>query len=183
MGALEILAAQLKSGLITLPEWQAGVRDWIKQEYNEAMILQCGGREFVTQADWGYAGSAIKKQYNYLDGFAADIQSDPDKWLTGRKLEGRLSLYNQSGYSALEDFKNRAMRLAGWTEERNKLGVADHCSGEAATPGCIEVTGMGWRRIGTLPKIGSRLCKTNCKCSMEYRKPNPDGGWIYESEA
>jgi len=79
MGALEILAAQLKGGLITLPEWEAGVRDWIREEYNQAMILQCGGREFVTQADWGYTGSAIKKQYNYLDGFAADIQSDPDK--------------------------------------------------------------------------------------------------------
>lgn len=182
MGALELLAEQLKSGLITIPEWESGVREFIKNEYNEAMILQRGGREFVTQADWGYSGSAIKKQYQYLDNFAADIAREPDKWLTGNRLNGRLKLYNQSGYAALEDFKNRDARLAGWVEERNRLGDADHCGGEGATPGCIEVTGMGWQPIGTLPKIGSRLCKTNCRCSMEYRKPKEGGGWIMETQ-
>ena len=181
MGILELLAEQLKSGLITVPEWQAGVRDFIRVEYNEAMILQRGGREFVTQADWGYAGSSIKKQYAYLDNFAQDIAGDPDKWLNSNRLNGRLKLYNQSGYSALEDFKNRDMRLAGWTDERNILGAADHCSGEGAKPGCIEVTGMGWRPIGTLPKIGARLCSQNCKCHFEYRRKEGNK-WIIESE-
>ena len=182
MGALEILASQLKSELITLPQWEAGVRDWIKQEYSTAMILQMGGRENVTQADWGYVGSAVKKQYGYLGNFASDIASEPEKWMTGNRLDGRLKLYNQSGYTALEDFKERAMRLAGWTEERNRLGEADHCSGEGNTLGCLEVTGLGWRKIGELPKVGERLCRTNCKCSMEYRKPQPGGGWVYEKD-
>lgn len=181
MGILDILSAQLKAGEITLPQWQSGMRDFVRDEYNTAMILQRGGVENVTQSDWGYSGSQIKKQYAYLDNFAADVAQDPDKWLTGR-LDNRMRLYNQSGYSALEDFKLRDMKNTGWTQERNILGVADHCSGEGATPGCIEVTGMGWRGIGTLPKIGSRLCKTNCRCSMEYRRPKEGGGWVVESE-
>jgi len=125
--------------------------------------------------------SAIKKQYAYIDNFAADIAQDPDKWLTGR-LDNRMNLYNQTGYSALEDFKNRDMRLSGWTEERRVLGVADHCSGEGSKPGCIELAGAGWQDIGTLPKIGQSLCATNCRCHFEYRKPKDGGGWIVESE-
>lgn len=182
MGFLDILAEQLKSGLITIPEWQSSMRDFVRDEYNTAMILQRGGVENVTQADWGYSGSAIKKQYQFIDNFAADIAQDPDKWLTGR-LNNRMRQYNQSGYAALEDFKNRDMKNAGWTQERSRLGVADHCSSEGAVPGCIEVAGFGWRPIGTLPKPGARRCGGNCKCYMEYRKPKEGGGWIIESEA
>lgn len=182
MGLLDLLAEQLRSGLITIPEWQDGMRNFVRDEYNTAMILQRGGRENVTPSDWGYSGSQIKKQYAYLDNFAADVAQDPNKWLTGR-LDNRMSLYNQSGYSALEDFKNRDMKLSGWTEERRVLGVADHCSGEGAKPGCIELAGAGWRPIGTLPKIGEALCSQNCKCHFEYRKEKQGGGWTVESEA
>lgn len=181
MGLLELLAEQLISGLITIPQWESEMRDFIRNEYVEAMILQRGGREFVTQADWGYVGSLIKKQYAFLDAFAADIVRDPDYWLTGRLLR-RMKLYGQSGYSALEDYRNRDMKKAGWTHERRILGDADHCSGEGETPGCIELAGAGWRPIGTLPKIGEALCVTNCRCHFQYRKPKAGGGWIYESD-
>lgn len=179
MSAIDLLGQQLKDGLISIPEWQAGMREYIKSETNTAMILQRGGREFVTQADWGYSGSEIKRQYEYLDKFAQDVADDPAKWLTGR-LDNRVRQYKQTGYSALEDFKKRDMKKSGFTEERRKLGVADHCSGEGDTPGCIEIAGMGWRPIGTLPKIGAALCGNNCKCSFEYRRPKDGGGWIIE---
>ncbi len=178
MSIVGILADQLKSGFISLPEWQSGMRDFVKDEYNTAMILERGGIENVTQSDWGYSGSQIKKQYAALDNFAADIAQDPDKWLTGR-LDNRARLYDQSGYSALEDFKRRDMINAGWTQERRRLGVADHCDGEGAVLGCIQIAGMGWREIGTLPKIGESLCRTNCRCSFEYRKDGGDA-WIVE---
>jgi hypothetical protein len=173
------LASQLKDGLISLTEWKAQMRSAILEEQRAAMILVRGGVENVSQADWGYLGSTTKKQYAYLDQFAADIEADPVKWKTGR-LDNRMRQYNQSGYAALEDFKARDMKVAGWTEERRKLGIADHCSGEGETPGCIELAGMGWRPIGTLPKIGAALCKMNCKCRFQYRKPAPNGGWQYE---
>jgi hypothetical protein len=175
------IAQQFKDGLISLPEWQAAVREGLRSDYVAAMTLQRGGREFVTQADWGYVGSALKKQYAYLDGFAADIAADPVKWKTGR-LDNRMRLYNQSGYSALEDFRKRDVKQAGWTDERRVLGIADHCSGEGATPGCIELAGMGWRPIGTLPPIGAALCSENCKCSFQYRRPKAGGGWEYEGD-
>jgi len=175
------LASQLKDGLISLTEWKAEMRAALLDEQRAAMYLTRGGREFVTQSDWGYVGSSVKKQYAFLDQFAADIAADPVKWKTGR-LDNRMRQYNQAGYAALEDFKQRDMKNAGWTHERRRLGVADHCSGEGATPGCIELAGMGWRPIGTLPKIGEALCVNNCKCSFEYRRPNGDGGWEYEDE-
>ena len=174
-----ILASQLKSGAISLPEWQAAMREGLRSDYVDAMSLTRGGRELVTQADWGYTGSAIKKQYAYLDQFAKDIESDPAKWKTGR-LDNRMKLYNQSGYSALEDFRARDVKIAGWTEERRVLGIAESCSGEGAVPGCIELAGMGWRPIGTLPPIGAALCSQNCKCHFEYRRPKVGGGWEIE---
>lgn len=181
MSFVDILAEQLKIGQITLTEWQGEMRSFVRDEYNDAMILQRGGREFITQSDWGYSGSKIKEQYGFLDNFAADIAKEPDKWLNGR-LNNRSSLYNQSGYSALEDFKKRDMKNAGWSQERRFLGIADHCRNSGEKPGCIELAAMGWRPIGTLPKIGAATCHTNCKCRFDYRKKLPFGGWIIESE-
>jgi hypothetical protein len=120
------LAAQLKSGAISLPEWQAAMRESLRSDYKDAMYLTRGGIENVSQSDWGYVGSSLKKQYAYLDQFATDIAADPVKWKTGR-LDNRMRLYNQSGYSALEEFKARDVKIAGWTEERRVLGTMDNC--------------------------------------------------------
>lgn len=157
------LADDLKSGAITIAEWEAAMRDMLREQYIAAMELAKGGREFVTQSDWGYMGSALKKQYEYLGNFANDIASNPDKWLNGR-LNARMGLYQESGYAALQDFTRRERIEQGFDEEARILGEAEHC------PGCLEQAGKGWQPIGTLDPIGAEECLTRCKCVFDYRR-------------
>jgi hypothetical protein len=182
MSSMSALADQLKSGAIGLAEWQAGMRDMILSELTNAMILAKNGRDNITPADWGFVGSQAKKQYQYLDNFAADIAANPTAWLTGNRLNARVSLYNQLGYSALEEDLAREKTKAGFTEERSVLDPgAEHCHETSGRPGCVELSALGWQPIGKIPLPGNRACWTYCRCHMEYRKPdpaNPDG-WIY----
>lgn len=160
---LSELAESLRSGAITLPEWEAAMRDMLREQYIAAMELAKGGRENVTQADWGYVGSELKKQYGYLSNFANDIRTNPEAWMNGR-LDARMNLYSESGYAALENFIRREHIEQGYDEERRVLGAADHC------PGCLEQAGKDWQPIGTLDPIGAEECLTNCKCEFEFRK-------------
>ena len=170
---LDQLAKQLQSGQITLDEWKAEMRDYLRQEYTLAMELAKNGRDNITPSDWGFVGSELKKQYQYLDGFANDIAANPDRWLNGTSLQSRMKLYSDSAYTTLTDMVQREAERAGFTEERNKLGDADHCDE------CLEETGRDWQPIGTLIPIGERICIVKCKCTMEYRKPDGQGGYIY----
>lgn len=173
--SLSSLAEDLRTGAISLPEWESQMRAIVREQSIAAMELAKGGREFITQADWGYVGSQVKKQYEFLDGFASDIAADPAKWLNGR-LDVRMKQYNQSGYAALEDYLKREADLAGWTEERRILqDGAENCEG------CEDQARRSWVNIGSLPPIGSQQCRMNCLCHDEYRKPDGAGGWT-ESE-
>lgn len=160
---LKELADALKEGRINLAEWQAAMRDYLRVQYTAAMELAKGGREFITQSDWGYMGSALKKQYAYLDNFKNDIMNNPDQWLNGR-LDARMGLYRESSYSAYEDFNRREYINNGYDEEIRLLGQADHC------PGCLEQAAKGWQPIGTLDPIGAEECVTNCRCEFDYRR-------------
>lgn len=170
---LELLSWQLKEGDISISEWQAEMREYLRLQYEQAMILAKGGREFVTQSDWGYEGSLLKKQYQYLDGFAQDIANNPDKWLTGNNMLNRMNLYKDSAYTALEDFQQRKFEQLGFTEEKNDLGDADHCDD------CLQETSRGWVSIGELVPIGDRQCQVRCKCTMRYRRLEPNGSYTY----
>lgn len=172
---VDSLCEQLKAGTISLSDWEAGMRDVVRSEILIAMELSKGGRQFVSQSDWGYAGAQIKEQYANLSNFASEIQRNPVKWLNGRSLNARADLYGQLGYSALEDDLNREAKKAGWTEEMNVLEPdALHCED------CKDEHKKGWVPIGTLTKIGTRKCCTNDRCSIKYRKPDLKGDWIYD---
>src|SRR5689334_11968142 len=111
---LAALAESLKSGEISIATWESQMREYLRHEYTAAMILTKGGRDNISKADWGYMGSALKKQYNYLDGFARDIFNNPQAWLLSGRLDYRMNLYKESAYIALADFNGREHRLNGF---------------------------------------------------------------------
>jgi len=160
---LSVLAEQLRSGAINVSQWEASMRDYLRQEYTTAMVLAKGGRENITQSDWGYMGSSLKKQYAYLSNFAKEISANPEKWMNGR-LDARMNLYKESAYAALEDFRQREAKLNGFDEERAIRHASESC------PDCIAREAQGWQPIGTLPPIGDSQCIANCKCEWEFRK-------------
>ena len=157
------LSEGLKSGSLSIADWQAGMRELIKINQSTSLLLANGGSEFVTQSDYSYLVDRINKQFAYLDGFAKDIANNPEKWMSGR-LDNRMRLYQESAYSAYENARRREATLGGMDEERRLLGVADHCGD------CLEAAALGWQPIGTLPEIGDSVCTTNCHCEFEYRK-------------
>lgn len=169
------LAEQLKSGSIALSDWEGSMRDLIRSELIVAMELAKGGRQFVSQSDWGFVGTQAKEQYAKLAQFAQDIQGDPAHWLNGRRMNQRADLYGQLGYAKLEEDLKREAEKAGFTEQRNILEARD----EGNCDGCLAETARDWHAIGTGTPIGERNCVTNDRCHYEYRKPDGDGGWIY----
>jgi hypothetical protein len=161
---LDELAEQLKSGAITVPQWESSMRDFLRTEYEAALILAKGGRDNVTFSDWGYEGSLLKKQYAYLSNFAKEISANPAAWMNGR-LNARMNMYGESAYSALEDFRAREAAAQGCDEEENELGGADNnCDG------CLEENGKGRVPIGALVPVGARDCISNCRCTIKFYK-------------
>lgn len=158
------LAEQLRSGQITIGQWEASMRSYLRSNYEAAMTLVKGGRDNITQSDWGYEGSLLKKQYAYLNNFAKEMQANPAVW-SNKRLDARMNLYKESAYTAMEDMQRRNMQQNGFTRERRVLDPsANNCDD------CIEYAGMGWQPIGTLPAIGESVCIVNCKCEFEYDK-------------
>ena len=158
----EQLAQSLIDGNITLAQWQLAMKESIRTIHREATILAMGGRQNVTFSMWGFLGSLVKKQYRFLDGFAADIAANPGGWLNGRLLV-RMNMYAKADFNTFELVLERIAREKGKTEERRVLGVADHC------PCCLSQASLSWSPLGTLLDIGECVCLTNCRCHKEYR--------------
>ena len=159
---LKKLAQDLIDGNITPLEWENEMRTFIQVIHREATILAMDGVSNVTPAIWGYEGSLVKKQYNYLSGFVDDIVSNPDAWMNKRLL-ARMEMYAKADFGTFEAVLTRKAELEGLTEERRVLGAADHC------PCCLDQASIGWAKIGDLLPIGGCVCLTNCHCHKEYR--------------
>lgn len=71
--AADGLASMLADDLLRVGDWQAVMRQQIKQSYIEQYITGKGGLEQMTQADWGSIGGQLKEQFSYLDSFAQEI--------------------------------------------------------------------------------------------------------------
>jgi hypothetical protein len=160
------LGIQLQGGVLNLAEWQAGMMLEIKTLHTASAAAAKGGWAQMSASDWGYMGSEIKKQYEYLADFAAEIFSGYP--LDGRFFQ-RLDLYGRAARTSASQIFRRLNEFAGKTEERRVLGIADHCNSSAGREGCLELAAKGWQPIGTLAKIGDATCHQNCRCSFEYK--------------
>jgi hypothetical protein len=152
------LSQRLIDGQINLAEWQTQTVGLLKPLYVAVGMVAGGGVNNMSQADYGFLGSLIKKQYTYLAKFAQDIASGKQK-LDGSLL-ARAALYAQAARSIFETVLDHIAREAGAMQERSILGISDHCRE------CVQEAAKGWQPIGTLIPIGERLCRANCRCSM-----------------
>lgn len=114
----------------------------------------------MTQSDYGRVGGMVVKQYRYLQRFAEQIEA-------GLPLDGRFvrraKMYAESGRSTYHAALRAEMIVRRKSEERSRLAPADHC------PECVDEHNKGWGRIGHIKLIGTRECRSNCKCFAEYR--------------
>ena len=65
------LSRKLVNREINLQEWTLEMRRQIKDAYVNQYMLARGGKNNMTQADWGRVGGLIHGQYHYLEGFSS----------------------------------------------------------------------------------------------------------------
>lgn len=83
----------------TVQQWTLDMRELIKNTYRAQYELAIGGRENMTQADYGRLGGILAEQYRYLQGFAEDIAAGR---MTLSQAMYRARMYINSSTQAFE---------------------------------------------------------------------------------
>lgn len=165
---VEDLTTSLRDGDIRLSKWQREMMDQIKAANMNAASLAKGGYGQMGPEDWGRVGGRVQDEYEYLRNFASQID-EGEVPLDGRAVN-RAKMYVQGSRQTFHRTERLEMQKRGYNQEKNILGVAEHCDE------CVALTtrgDQGWVPIGTLPEIGTRICLGNCKCRIIYRRTSP----------
>jgi hypothetical protein len=125
-----------------------------------------GGFGGLTQDEWTIIALDLRRQDDYLFGFARAIDSTPGQWFNER-IVPRARMYVEASRRTYEDAIRREKRRNGFDQERRMLGVAEHCDS------CLTYAEMNWQPIGTLPPIGDSECRSSCHCMFVYRIAQP----------
>jgi len=157
------LATALRTGNIDLISWEVAMRREIKNVSLYSAAAAKGGWAQMSDADYGRVGQYVRGQYQYLRGFAQDVQAG--RQLLDGRLNARAHLYTQAGRPLYHRIEIAEQDLRGSTEKRNKRHRGDSCAG------CVAATAAGWHPIKSreVPEIGARDCRTRCKCEWEFR--------------
>lgn len=146
---------------IDLGDWLISMADEIKSAHTISRIIAVGGIERMTPADWGAVGRQLRSEYQWLGRFALQILESRQK-LNGQAVV-RARMYAQAARSFYEDSQRELHARRGYTQERRVRHARESCDD------CIEYESRGWQAINSLPRIGDSECKTNCRCTFEYR--------------
>lgn len=155
------LSKQLQNEEITRSQWQSEMMNRIKSTHLIAAASFKGGWDNLTQSDYGRVGGLIAREYKFLRNAVQEIESG--KQPINGTLVRRSRLYGQQGRPTHYRFAQADYIRRGFDEERSILNVADHCEI------CVSEAAKGWQPMGQMIPIGSRLCLSNDRCSVEYR--------------
>lgn len=92
-------ASAMTRGDWTVRRWELEIRERLKTVYLAEYMLGRGGRNVMTQADYGRVGAMLKEQYDFLRGFALDVQAG---LLSEAQIAARTQLYHESAVQAFE---------------------------------------------------------------------------------
>jgi hypothetical protein len=95
----EDMAAKLAAGEESIQSWLIDFRTQIKNVFIDEYILARGGRNAMTQSDWGKLGAMIKKQYEFAQNFAEQIAQGE---FTEAYIANRMGMYFDSATQAYE---------------------------------------------------------------------------------
>jgi len=154
------LAAELRNGTITLREWNAGMREVVKNTQLFSAAAGKGGWAQLTASDYGRVGQRVRAQYGYLDQFQAELRAGLGRdGMFSRRSES----YAEAGRPLYHEVEREVQREAGKREERSRLSPAEHCLE------CLTEAARDWQPLGAVVPVGQRICLNGCKCYMEYR--------------
>lgn len=162
-GRIEALTASLRAGTLDLISWEVAMRREVKNVALYSAAAAKGGWAQMSDADYGRVGQYVRGQYEYLRGFAQDVQAG--RQASDGRLVSRARLYGEAGRPLYHRMEIAEQKVRGMTERRNVRYKGDSC------PGCEEAAAAGWVPIsgGSVAEIGERDCRTRCRCSWEFR--------------
>jgi len=100
------LTRQLLEHNITVQQWVLEMRQQVKDTYIAEYMLARGGRNNMTQADWGRLGGMLRDQYGYVNRFAQDIDAGK---VSGGQIQTRARMYVDSATQAFERAKTESL--------------------------------------------------------------------------
>ena len=191
-------AAAYIAGDESLDDWHERAKQDCDDEILILMLLGAGGVGEATDEDYGIAagrettdeqpGSGMADAETRLLQFKEELATpvppdvNPDVKQYGeagseKQVIGRAGSYAQSAYPIYENTRrNAAVRAAESLglelQERSVLDpdpTVDHCTSTEFLDGCVELAEAMWQPLGSLAKVGERVCGPRCRCSFVWR--------------
>lgn len=131
------LARRLKSGDLTISQWQSEMRQAIKDLHVTSLVIARGDASYVTQAEWGRLGRYVRDQYAYLNNYAT--------YLRGK---AELVAMGQGKFPSEAYIAARAALYGGNANASFWRGVT-------------------YGLLPQVPGDGKTQCLTNCGCHLE----------------
>lgn len=165
------IAEEHRAGKINLADWVIQTGEEIRNAHRAVAIIAAGGRDNMTPSDWGFVGSQVKRELQYLNGFANAVENRPADSTLTTAFVSRAKSYGAAVYETYgKAMARRIVRQGQADTEQNELEPgAEHCAD------CLDATAQGRVPLGTLTPIGDRECGPKCRCRIIYYQTLEDG--------
>jgi hypothetical protein len=161
---LQGLTRVLIQGQVVLGEWQVQIATVLRDAHLRMATLAAGGKDLMTQPIFGAIGFQLRRQYEYLQGFAVAIAEGR---VTQEQALRRIAQYADSIKLSFHRAEQLARGADGFTEAKRVLDSrAQHCIS------CLSYSTKGkWTLAETvvLPGVGCE-CGGFCKCQIYFRR-------------
>jgi hypothetical protein len=155
------ITERLLSQEISAPVWRRQMAQTLSSAHLTASSLAHGGWSGFDGPAQAWTAARLRGELAYLGDFTTAIQLD---LLTDAQISARAAMYGDGVYVTYQERRRADAGERGHDQERNLLGAADHCGG------CLDATGQGWVRLGALPAVGGRQCRSRCRCRITTRR-------------
>lgn len=156
----------MAANTISLPEWQLRMAESLRDSHLRMGALGAGGKDRTQAQHFGAIGYQLRRQYQYLDGFARALYEGK---LTQEQALRRAGSYADSINTTFHRAEQISRENEGFDEALRSLdSAARHCDQ------CREYSTYGqWKPVSQVVPPGTNCaCHAHCRCSISYRRSN-----------
>lgn len=154
----------LIAGKIDLPDWERRFAQTLKESHLRMAAFAGGGQLNLSSRHYGATGYQIRRQLEYLDGFAHDLAMGR---LTADRALQRSAMYGKSIRTTFNRIEKLEREIEGFTVAKRSLDPqARHCAS------CIGYSTKGkWKPIAEVVPAGTNCeCQSACRCSVVFAR-------------
>jgi hypothetical protein len=153
--------ASVRDGTMSLTEFRESMRRMIKTVHMFSAASARGGWASMTSADWDAIDTMVLQEFTYLERLVGRVATG------ALPMDGRFKqyagMYADAGKETFYDRLRVSQGEAGRRQERNIMTKLENCGG------CKDESAKGWVKRGRLSLPGTRDCRRNCGCYLEFR--------------